>query len=567
MQQENEGNVGWKLHRWKILLLLGASLQICWQCAAQSAEGAQPAETSVAATKIAGTVVSSINGTPLAQARVSIAETRNRANTRWVITTEDGRFEFDRVPAGKYSLQGAKRGFLAAAYQQHERFSTAIVTGTEFDTANLVLRLIPMARMEGKVVDESGDPVREGRVTLYRENHGGGITRIMPAGFQTTNDLGTFEFASLSPGKYFVSVSAKPWYAMHPASDSGDGSGGAIQAIDRSLDVAYPTTFSGGATEAAAAAPIELKGGDRTEVEIHLFPVPSLHLIFRIPDDDGQHGVAPPILEKRVFGSSEYVQANEVRPVSKGVYELAGVPAGTYSVRMRDMGSQQETRMSELDLRTDGQELDTSGGELEGSLKLTVQMPRQEPVPKQMAIALLDTQHRTVAFRQVSASGEALMQNLAAGKYTLVVYSPGKPYSVQRISSDGRETAGHEVSMLPGSSLVLTVMLTEGTANIEGFAKRGGKAASGVMVVLIPMDPGTHEELFRRDQSDSDGSFSMRGVIPGKYTLVAIEDAWGFDWSKPAQLAHYAKQGQAITIPVDARTTIELPEPIEVQPR
>jgi hypothetical protein len=123
------------------------------------------------------------------------------------------------------------------------------------------------------------------------------------------------------------------------------------------------------------------------------------------------------------------------------------------------------------------------------------------------------------------------------------------------------------LNLPPGGSLALTVSLVGGAVSIEGFAKRGGKSASGVMVVLIPKDATGQEELFRRDQSDSDGSFALRGVIPGTYALVAIEDAWGFDWSKPAQLARYAQHGQAVTIPEEAQATIHLPEPIEVQPR
>jgi hypothetical protein len=34
--------------------------------------------------------------------------------------------------------------------------------------------------------------------------------------------------------------------------------------------------------------------------------------------------------------------------------------------------------------------------------------------------------------------------------------------------------------------------------------------------------------MFRRDQSDFDGSFVLRGVVPGSYTIVGVEDAWGF---------------------------------------
>ena len=555
-----------QLH-WATLCLLGVCLQISAVCAGQSPSSAPAAETSVAPTKIAGTVVSAITGTPLAQVRVSMTDVRKPANTRWMVTNENGGFEFGQVPPGKYSLEGARRGYLTAAYEQHEQFSTAIVTGPEFDTTKLVLRLTPMASIEGRVIDEPGDAVRQAQVTLYRENHGSGITRTTPINNDLTDDLGTFEFAALAPGKYYVAVSAKPWYAVHPVVLSGDGTNSSTPSVERSLDVAYSTTYSGGATEADAATPIDVKGGDHTEVEIHIAAMPSLHIFFRVPDDETQHGFASAVLTKRVF-DIEYNQPSETRCMSKGVCEMTGVPAGTYLVRMPHPGRQQmSTQASEIDLRNDGQELDTSRGEPEGSLKLTIQMPQQEGIPKGMRIMLLDKQNRNRTFQEVDASGHATIPILPAGKYSIQVYAADKRYAVARTFSDAGQTAGHDVEIPAGGSTALTAILAAGSVNVEGLAKRGGKGASGVMVVLIPREPSTHEELFRRDQSDSDGSFNLIGVIPGSYTLVAIEDAWEFDWSKPAQLARYAQRGQAVTIPEGPQTSIHLPEAVEVQPR
>jgi Carboxypeptidase regulatory-like domain len=91
--------------------------------------------------RIAGTVVNALNGSPLARARVTIQEVHNRDNLQWTITSEDGHFEFKQLPAGKYGLRGAKRGFIFADYEQHEQFSTAIVTGAGVDTEHLMLRL------------------------------------------------------------------------------------------------------------------------------------------------------------------------------------------------------------------------------------------------------------------------------------------------------------------------------------------------------------------------------------------------------------------------------------------
>src|SRR5215831_15775423 len=61
---------------------------------------------------IAGTVVNAMTGAPLAQARVAIAETKNRGAVIQIVTSENGHFEFPNLPAGKFSLQGAKRGYL-----------------------------------------------------------------------------------------------------------------------------------------------------------------------------------------------------------------------------------------------------------------------------------------------------------------------------------------------------------------------------------------------------------------------------------------------------------------------
>src|SRR5208283_1485199 len=70
--------------------------------------------------RIAGTVVHAKAGNPLAHCRVTITDTKNRQSVKFAITGDDGRFEF-HVPAGKYSLEGAKRGFISAAYNQHDQ--------------------------------------------------------------------------------------------------------------------------------------------------------------------------------------------------------------------------------------------------------------------------------------------------------------------------------------------------------------------------------------------------------------------------------------------------------------
>jgi hypothetical protein len=509
---------------------------------------------------IAGTVVSSTMGAPLANARVSISDVRNPEQVQRLITTENGHFEFRGLKAAKFSLQGAKRGFLSAAYEQHEQFSTAIVTGAEYNTENLVLRLTPLAFLSGKIIDEFGDPVRTAQVSLYLKSTRAGISRVTLVGNDSTDDQGYYEFSALAPGDYFLSAAGKPWYAVHPALLSAPGGTNSPPNVPRSLDVVYPTTFYNGATEADGAAPIAVKAGDRVQIDVHLSPFPSLHLLFRVPEQP--QDFAMPTLQKRVFDSMETMTDN-AQMISPGVWELTGVPPGRYTLTRQQEGGQPS---SEIALREDGQELGLSHGEPAARVKFKVTLPPGEPPPKQLFLALRNSRQQVVANRAVDAAGEITFENISPGKYAVLAGSSAKPYSVARVSSQGIDITGHDVNIPPGASLDLTVFLAGGVVTIEGVVTRGDRPAAGIMVALVPKDPQSHQEMFRRDQSDFDGTFLLRGVIPGSYTIVAVEDAWGFEWQQPGVLARYVQRGQNLTIGELMRGSVHLPEPVEVQP-
>jgi hypothetical protein len=87
------------------------------------------------------------------------------------------------------------------------------------------------------------------------------------------------------------------------------------------------------------------------------------------------------------------------------------------------------------------------------------------------------------------------------------------------------------------------------------------------MVVLAPKNKSAWPALIRRDQSDSDGSFSLRDVVPGQYIVVAIEDAWALDWAQPEVLSRYLPGGIAVTVTGASGKLLTLPRPVPVQAR
>jgi hypothetical protein len=59
----------------------------------------------------------------------------------------------------------------------------------------------------------------------------------------------------------------------------------------------------------------------------------------------------------------------------------------------------------------------------------------------------------------------------------------------------------------------------------------------------------------------------LQGVFSGAYTIMAVGDAWGFDWLQPGVLARYVQHGQNVNVGELLRGTVHLPEAVEVQPR
>ncbi len=58
---------------------------------------------------------------------------------------------------------------------------------------------------------------------------------------------------------------------------------------------------------------------------------------------------------------------------------------------------------------------------------------------------------------------------------------------------------------------------------------------------------------------------SACNVIPGSYTIVAIEDGWDLDWSEAGVLSRYLKRGLAVEVGDRAQTPMRLAGAVDVQ--
>jgi Carboxypeptidase regulatory-like domain len=510
--------------------------------------------------RIAGRTVSAADGHILQGVTVRIVNTKTQQLVASTVSGEDGGFEFKELKADKYSLDAVSDGYLASPYDEHENFSSAIVTGAGVNTESLVLRITPQAIISGRVVDEVGDPVRAATVSLYRENREKGRSRISAIRGVQTNDLGAFEFVSLPSGNYFMSARAIPWYAVHPQSVNSANVGGSVRSVDRSLDVAYPTTFYADTTDADGATPIPVRAGNQIDIDLHLRPLPAVTLT--VHGKAGQQGAQ---LQESVFGQPEEVYAQI--QVTDADTSLVGVAPGHYilSHMSPTAGSAKTTAIG---LEKDNVDIDAMSDEESGTVKMHLEGENGLRLALVTQVALRSKNGGVVAAQSVNDKGEAELSGVKPGEYNVAVYGlDNHIYHVAKIETESGKAVGNLLSISPGTTSSLKVKVARPSCTVEGFVKNGGKPAAGMMVVLVPDGPDNDIELFRRDQSDLDGSFVLPSVIPGKYTAIAIQDGWTLEWGRPEVLAQYLAKGVPVTVSGNEQQSVHLSADVIAQSR
>jgi hypothetical protein len=122
---------------------------------------------------------------------------------------------------------------------------------------------------------------------------------------------------------------------------------------------------------------------------------------------------------------------------------------------------------------------------------------------------------------------------------------------------------GHHITVA-ADPVLFAAEVARGSASVAGFARRDGKGIGGALVLLVPEQLQDNADLFRLDQSDSDGSFLLSRVVPGNYTLVAVENGWSLEWGRREVIAPYLPRGVKLQI-TSQQKTVDLSGPVEVQ--
>ncbi len=540
-------------------VLVAGSLMLAGRAAAQPSRPTSNAVPAGAAYRISGKVVDAHSGAALAHCSVRIADVKDRGAMQGTTSGDDGSFAFSELPRGKYSLTAARHGYLEQSYEEHDQFSTAIAVGPGLNSENLIFKLTAEAIIAGTVTDEAGEGVRGAQVRLFQDQDANGVRTTQQQHTVTTDDRGMYELTGVRPGAYFLVVTARPWYAQR-LQQAQNGEGSEAQA----LDVGYPTTFYPGATDEDGATPIPVKGGDRLEADVSLTPQPALRLHLNLPAPKPGERNPSVSISQSLFGQTEGMPV-QMTYRGDGTIEIDGILPGHYDVTVGgsgfgpDMQAGSGAKHFQADVASGSTELSEDSGVGETIVTGKV-ISSAGKLPPNAGISLRASNSRRGQYGALNDAGEFSV-GVMPGTYEVLGNIEGMHIASLKIS--GAALAGRMLTVKTGDVPKLEILAGTGHGEIEGTVLRNGKPASAVMVLLAPEDAKNNQILFRRDQSDSDGTFDLPNVFPGKYRLLAIDNGWDLEWANPAVLEVFLPK----SVVVDVKAGDDLKKSVDVQER
>jgi hypothetical protein len=532
------------------------------QPTASPAVAAQPNPTTFT---IAGTVVNAVSGEAVPDVKLSLAPNTDRTDQITVSSDAAGHFSFTNLPAGKYALSAKRRGFIQQALDQHDAFSTAVVVGPKLDAEHIVFRLHPAGMISGNVMDEDNEPVGGAQVWLFVRSVSMGVASTHFAASGNSNEKGRYRFSSLAPGTYFLAVTAQPWYAegqqrfmmRHVPAGQPEPE----TETERSpFDVAYPLTYYSGANDFAAATPLTLAAGNSVTANVTLRAVPAVHLRVQQPPDEPGRQRTIQLFHEGPGGMRMYVNMMQYGDGSGGMY-LGGFAPGHYEVESHHFdpkdGKPLDGGTQTIDVAGDGTFEPHPAGTPSISAKIVSERP---PPTGSLFVQLRAAPDLTVGSGPVAADGSVTFQGVVAkpGKYEVFVV--GQPdISVESISATGAKVNGRMVELNGSEPVELTIAIGSAKqAEVKGFALVDDKPVAGAMILLLPEDSRSVSAFIPRDQSDTDGSFELRQVQPGKYRAIAIDDGTDLEYTNLEAMQPYLAAAQSITVPQGGQMKLQL---------
>lgn len=510
-------------------------------------------QTPAGTARVSGQVTSAGTGRPL-RAIVEILPTSGGIPRR-VRADALGKFELASLPAGTYRLTASADGFVSLQYGQGrppEPYRPIdLKDGEQFNKADFALP--KTSAVEGRLVDEFGDPAPNVEVQVARVQYIAGKSRLFPASTprttRPTDDQGHFRVYGLPPGDYYLMALSGP-FATNPTW------------------AGFAPTFYPGTTSAPEARAIHLEPGqDATNLSFALAPAQSATMSGRAVDASGQPLRTGIVLFQLYGGDVRAVITGRSTAGPDGTFLFRNVPFGTYAIQSGTNASNFGSLVVTVDRPVVSElTLSITGG---ATLRGKITWEGDAPKPAADTIRIGSTPMDFVNGPMVGGGGPPSKVNddgtfevsKLFGAGVVRVDLRGAPYVIKSVTVDGKDVTDTPIDFTKGDVRGVEILLTSKIATISGAVTDGDRTVTECAVLVFTEDPTKWtfpSRFIAMARPNQQGRFTITTLPPGTYRAVALGTLQGPEVTDPTFLERMRGLGVQVTIAEGETKTIDL---------
>ncbi len=452
---------------------------------------------------------------PVRHARVTLRSVDARGE-RTITTDDGGRFAFANLPQGAYNLSAAKAAYVTAFYgSKHPGRGpgTPISLTNDHPLTDIKLSMPRGGVITGRVFDDFGGAVPNANVQVMQYRTSGGERTLVPAGGGrvSTDDRGIYRAYGLTPGAYAVSVqppsisnqgvevrmlSSTEMQAALTAVQQGNhpvgapAPGSTVSATNRPADsasaatvpaqgkpVGYATLYYPGTWSSTDAQTVSVAAGQELSgIDIPMHLLPTSRLEGTVVGTDGQ---PVPGVQLTMIAGSQILgggSLTSVRTNAEGKFSTQNIAPGHYVLFGRGPS---------------GPPPAPSGPPPAGPAGTLPSPPPPPPPPPPGGGG-------------ISIGGPIFVRDSATSRQ----------YVQQELDFAGEDITGLTLTLQEG-------MTISGKVVFDGRTLAPPTDLSRIQIGMVPASPRGVILGISQPQVDASGTFTMAGVTPGRYRLVA----------------------------------------------
>lgn len=450
---------------------------------------------SLAAQTVEGVVTNVMTSAGIPGVKVALSQ---GDKTPYSATTDsDGRFLFQDLPSGAYSVRYSSNGYFSPALPG-ERALVQIRAGGL--TVHIERRMIPLSRIAGRVIDSSGDPVPKARVEL---------TTASAFWEAETDAKGNFDMPSVMPAAlpYTLAV-APPLSGKPPAPDP-----------DTHQPRAWLRTFYPNVAFQDQAIPVALRAGDDlVGLELKLLAAPA-HAVRGVVINPAGDSVAKVPLALWEPGPRRNASLHATSD-SDGAFEFPSVPDGDWR-----LSAESDAAIAEQWIAVKGRDVGalnlrlTPPFTVTGRVILETRQGMSPPIPPQVTLikqhgGQILLQGQSIVGANPAPDGRFRFEALYPGTYRVIPGPPPPLFYVDSIRA-GDIPLLEEVELSAGSPDLTLVYKSDG-GTVRGVVEKCGTG----QVWLVALQAPRLRNYFAA--CDAAGRFEFTTVRPGDYHAIAV---------------------------------------------